>query len=99
MAAAAERTRSVVVLKGSGSVVAAPGMVPRLNGSGNALLASAGTGDVLAGLIGALLASAAPGLAGAVQASAAAVHRHGRCADRWPTERPLLCASDLITSL
>lgn len=95
----AERTRSVVVLKGSGSVVAAPGMVPRLNGSGNALLASAGTGDVLAGLIGALLASAAPGLAGAVQASAAAVHRHGRCADRWLTERPLLCASDLITSL
>jgi len=95
----AERSRCVVLLKGSGSVVTAPGWVPRINPSGNALLASAGTGDVLAGLIGALLATAEPGLEATVQATAAAVHRHGRCADRWPPEQPLLCASDLLHGL
>ncbi|KJS76869.1 MAG: hypothetical protein JM57_01250 [Comamonadaceae bacterium BICA1-1] len=95
----AERCRCVVVLKGSGTVVAAPGWVPRINPSGNALLASAGTGDVLAGLIGALLATAEASLAGTVQAAATAVQRHGRCADRWPPGKPLLCASDLIKCL
>jgi NAD(P)H-hydrate repair Nnr-like enzyme with NAD(P)H-hydrate dehydratase domain len=38
-----------VVLKGSGSVIAAPGQAPRINPTGNARLATAGTGDVLAG--------------------------------------------------
>ncbi|WP_029462544.1 bifunctional ADP-dependent NAD(P)H-hydrate dehydratase/NAD(P)H-hydrate epimerase [Serpentinimonas barnesii] len=95
----AESSRCVVVLKGSGTVVAAPGWVPRINPSGNALLASAGTGDVLAGLIGALLATAEASLAGTVQAAAVAVHRHGRCADRWPPDQALLCASDLLHRL
>ena len=40
------------VLKGSGSVTAAPTSVPSINPTGNARLASAGTGDVLAGLVG-----------------------------------------------
>ena len=55
----ARRTRTrrpaiaaIVVLKGSGSVIAAPGEPPSINASGNASLASAGTGDVLAGWIG-----------------------------------------------
>ena len=52
----ADRFACCVVLKGSGSVIAAPGQVPQINPSGNALLATAGTGDVLAGLIGARLA-------------------------------------------
>jgi len=95
----AESSRCVVVLKGSGTVVAAPGWVPRINPSGNALLASAGTGDVLAGLIGALLAAAEASLAGTVQAAATAVQRHGRCADHWPPDRPLLCASELLHCL
>jgi len=95
----AERSRCVVLLKGSGTVIAAPGWVPRINPSGNALLASAGTGDVLAGLIGALLATAEPGLEATAQAAAAAVQRHGRCADRWPPEQPLLCASELLNRL
>jgi len=95
----AERSRCVVALKGSGTVVAAPGWVPSINPSGNALLASAGTGDVLAGLIGALLATAEAGLEATAQAAAAAVHRHGRCADRWPSEQPLLCASELLNCL
>ena len=48
----AERFGAVVVLKGSGSVIAAPGQLPVINASGNARLATAGTGDVLAGWIG-----------------------------------------------
>lgn len=47
-----------VVLKGSGSLVASPEAPLHLNGSGNAALASAGTGDVLAGWLGGLWAQA-----------------------------------------
>jgi hydroxyethylthiazole kinase-like uncharacterized protein yjeF len=50
--ALAARCQAVVVLKGSGSVLAHPGGAWALNPTGNALLASAGTGDVLAGLLG-----------------------------------------------
>ena len=50
----AARFNCVVVLKGSGSVVTAPGRVPHINPTGNAALASAGTGDVLAGWLGGL---------------------------------------------
>jgi len=53
----AERLACTVVLKGSGSVIAAPGHTPRLNATGNARLATPGSGDVLAGLIGARLAA------------------------------------------
>ena len=52
----AERFRCVVVLKGSGTVIAGPGLVPGINPTGNARLATAGTGDVLAGMLGAYLA-------------------------------------------
>jgi ADP-dependent NAD(P)H-hydrate dehydratase / NAD(P)H-hydrate epimerase len=48
----ADRFHCVVVLKGSGSIVAAPGQVSRINATGNASLSSAGTGDVLAGWLG-----------------------------------------------
>ncbi|NQW79554.1 MAG: NAD(P)H-hydrate dehydratase [Polaromonas sp.] len=75
----ADRLGCVVVLKGSGSVIAAPGQLALINHSGNALLASPGTGDVLAGMIGALLAAGLP----ARTAAARAVFMHGRLADRW----------------
>jgi hydroxyethylthiazole kinase-like uncharacterized protein yjeF len=75
----ADRYSCVVVLKGSGSVLAAPGHLTVINHSGNALLASPGTGDVLAGMIGALLAA---GLS-ARTAAARAVFMHGSLADRW----------------
>lgn len=76
----AQKFSCVVVLKGSGSVIAAPGKLPRINTSGNARLATAGTGDVLAGLIGARLAAGAEGFAAACDA----VYLHGKAADIWP---------------
>ena len=68
----------VVLLKGSGSVIAAPQTRPVLNPSGNALLAGGGTGDVLAGWVGGLWAQLAaarsePPAAG-VDSSAHAAH-------------------------
>ena len=75
----AERFGAVVVLKGSGTVIAAPGELPCVNATGNALLATAGTGDVLAGMVGAYLAN---GLS-PQQAACGAVFAHGQLADRW----------------
>ena len=95
-----------VVLKGSGTVIAAPGQVPVINPTGNARLATAGTGDVLAGLVGARLATlfgkgavgASDGAALAFRAACEAVYLHGQAADQWPTE-PALTASGLARSL
>lgn len=75
----------VAVLKGSGTLVAAPGEILRINPTGNGLLATAGTGDVLAGMVGAALAAGRP----APQAACEAVWRHGDIADRWPARTPL----------
>jgi hydroxyethylthiazole kinase-like uncharacterized protein yjeF len=84
----------VVVLKGSGTVIAGPGQVPVINPTGNARLATAGTGDVLAGFVAALLAGGdAP-----MDAAAAAVYRHGLAADTWPEHLPLT-AGALATRL
>lgn len=80
----AAQFQCVVVLKGSGTVIAAPGKLPAINPTGNARLATAGTGDVLAGYIGALLAQGMP----AFEAACAAVYRHGQIADAWPDNRP-----------
>ena len=74
------RMAAVVVLKGSGTVIAAPGLAPHINPTGNGLLATAGTGDVLAGLLGARLAAGWP----AFQAACDAVYQHGAAADAWP---------------
>lgn len=91
----AEVYQAVVVLKGSGSVIAATGQTSCINASGNALLATAGTGDVLAGIIGARLAG---GLT-AFDAAASAVFAHGLAADEWLRTRPAetLTASALAT--
>jgi hydroxyethylthiazole kinase-like uncharacterized protein yjeF len=55
--AAAERFAAVVLLKGRHSLVAHPDGRVRVTTTGTPWLASAGTGDVLAGLVGALLAA------------------------------------------
>ena len=86
----AERFGCIAVLKGSGTVVAAPGHIPQLNPTGNARLATAGTGDVLAGMIGARWASAsATSASNPFSAAAEAVFAHGLAADCWPTQQPL----------
>lgn len=85
----AEQFGTTVILKGSGSIVDAPGVTPVINPTGNARLATAGTGDVLAGLVGALQAG---GLQ-AFEAATAGAWRHGMAADEWPAETPLTAAS------
>ena len=105
--ALADRLHCAVLLKGSGSVIAAPGRTPWLNPSGNALLASAGTGDVLAGwaagLWSAAAASADPGddTCDAQAVGAAAAWLHGHTADRalQAGRRTPLLASQLIAQL
>ncbi len=81
----AERYHCSVVLKGSGTVIAAPAQTPAINPTGNARLATAGSGDVLAGMLGAALASGLPAFAAACES----VYRHGALADRWPAGLPL----------
>ena len=74
----AQRLKACTVLKGAGSVCAAPDGAWSINTSGNPGMASGGTGDVLAGLVAALLAQgAAP-----FDALQAAVHVHGLAGDR-----------------
>lgn len=85
----ADQYGCTVLLKGSGSVIAAPGHTPLINPTGNARLATGGTGDVLAGLVGARLA-AEPAQAGAAFAAAGnACWEHGAAADHWPAGRSL----------
>ena len=90
----AQRFRCTVVLKGSGTVIAAPGRTPVINGTGNARLATAGTGDVLAGLVGAKLAGGHT----AFEAACEACYQHGALADHWPMQHALT-ASELARSL
>jgi ADP-dependent NAD(P)H-hydrate dehydratase / NAD(P)H-hydrate epimerase len=75
--ALAARFKAAIVLKGAGSVLAFPDATWAINGTGNAGLASGGTGDVLSGMIGALLAQKVA-LAAAVKL---AVCLHGAAAD------------------
>ena len=73
----AARYKSAVVLKGAGSVCAMPDGKWFINTSGNPGMASAGMGDVLSGLIAALLAQGAD----ARTALLAGVHLHGAAGD------------------
>lgn len=73
----ARHYEAIVVLKGSGTVIANPLGILIVNPTGNAGLATAGTGDVLAGMIGALLAQGMSSLG----AACAGVWLHGKGAD------------------
>ncbi len=90
--AAAERSAAVVVYKGPDTLVAAPdgrlGFAP----PAPAWLASAGTGDVLAGMIAALRARGMPGF----EAACASVWLHGRAAE---IAGPGLIADDLVDAI
>lgn len=85
---AAESLGAVVVLKGRDTVIAAPGAEPIVNVAAPATLATAGSGDVLSGVIGGLLA----GGMDATLAAAAATWVHAEAARHAP---PGLVASDL----
>jgi ADP-dependent NAD(P)H-hydrate dehydratase / NAD(P)H-hydrate epimerase len=78
----ADQFNAIVVLKGAGTVITAPGQSPTINTTGNAALATAGTGDVLSGLIGALLAQ---GIA-PLDAATAGVRLHGLAAEALTTQ-------------
>lgn len=91
-----ERFGCSVVLKGSGSIVASPGRTTRVNASGNASLASAGTGDVLAGWLAGRWAQANEPKDG-FEVACQAVAEHGAAAD--PDNGTSMRASDLIDAL
>jgi hydroxyethylthiazole kinase-like uncharacterized protein yjeF len=94
----AARLNAYVVLKGSGTVIAAPNGDAVINTTGNPALATAGTGDVLAGLCGSLLAQGWPQW----EAALAAVWLHGMAADVLVTEGagPIgLTAGELIPAI
>ena len=90
---AAERFRATVLLKGLDTIVATPGEGPVISDHGPPSLATAGTGDVLTGVVAAFLAK---GLDATTAAAAAAV-AHGLAASHL--RQPGLVASDLLDAL
>ena len=90
----AARLKSVVVLKGAHTSIAAPDKTVYFNATGNPGMATGGTGDVLTGLLTGLLAQAYS----AVDAAIIGVYLHGLAGDRAARDlgQESLIASDLI---
>ena len=90
----AERFGAIVVLKGADTIVRAPDGRTIVCDTGPPSLATAGTGDVLTGILGAFLAKGLD----PVDAAAAAAVAHGLAARRVPHEAGLV-ASDVVEAL
>jgi NAD(P)H-hydrate epimerase len=93
----AVETGAVVVLKGQRTIVARPDGAACVNPTGNPGMATGGTGDVLSGILGALLARGLDGWTAAV----AGVYLHGAAGDDAARRRgeESLVASDLLDSI
>ena len=93
----AEETRSVVVLKGAATVIVAPDGRASVSGYASSVLASGGTGDVLAGFIVSLIAQGMD----PYHAAAAAVYMHSEAAKAVESQRgaATAIASDLFEPL
>lgn len=91
---AAERFGSVVLLKGRRTLVAEPGGQVMVNLTGVPWLATAGAGDVLAGLVGALLAAGLP----AFEAASVGAWLHGAAATLASQDGPCV-AGDIARAL
>jgi NAD(P)H-hydrate epimerase len=91
--ALADRAGAVVLLKGLGTVIATPDGRDWVCTSGSPALATAGTGDVLAGIVGSLLGQ---GLT-AANATCAGAFVHGLAGELWPQAVRSLTADDLLT--
>jgi ADP-dependent NAD(P)H-hydrate dehydratase / NAD(P)H-hydrate epimerase len=88
----------ITVLKGSRTIIASPGGEVYVNPTGNAGMATAGSGDVLTGLVAGLLAQRP---SEPLEATTAAVYLHGLAGDLAANRlgmRPLI-ASDIISGL
>ena len=91
---AVDRYRCVVLLKGPDTLVAAPGEAVLVRTNGTPALATAGTGDVLTGVIGSFLAK---GMDARLAAAAGAVAQ-GRAAELSPQQVGMV-ASDVVEAL
>jgi NAD(P)H-hydrate repair Nnr-like enzyme with NAD(P)H-hydrate dehydratase domain len=112
--AVAQQYGALCVLKGSGTVTATPSGRAVINNSGNGRLATAGTGDVLAGMLGAALARPRATNSGplshyddlkntdettVLSIVTNTVWQHGHVADGWGKRNPTLTANRLSNAL